>query len=597
MSTATQTVTGTHYLELMKEVDAETRKQFEDGLLFFANDADTSGMAEKTRADKLRTAYNILVEYLVSNRLNDLNLEQRVFLCTGSIGDSVTVQFNNAPKVLNLLPPEFYSLLLKTFSGPGTLPFPVFSTLDKFTAIAKSELLPLTMGDDRKKDLRNSPQDQKRAKEEYKRQIAQLKSEMNLSINQMDIHFPKFLNTLNETSIKNAKTALEMMKKVGLGWSKGEAATPQEKAIVNAFEGKLGGAGASMGKWVEEMGSYLSKVAEHARLLEEKHQKMTSAINEIAKIDTGAPVIDKSGGPLFDSDAIYNIKRDIDNTNSVSVRTADSSPIKVAFSTSRILVAKQFTENESFQDRLCSPANVSAALNKIMAIHTNLFPKDFEGKPIVPPILIEPLRNFVDFFQDRFIMGLVSGETARRGAHAVYSPTDVQVLRMCGLFITKDPIYDYHGDVKVGTFMGDYVGKMEKSTKVKWTGSDKKFTLATTQSMEDTASREDAVNDYIDFITAMANNTAPSPKVSKRKISILLRYILFDKLEKNVAALLKLVAQTDPADAKESIMVFANNDADKAKDMIKAAVAADPQASKMFSDNVDFAIQRVFGRG
>ncbi|HET9869007.1 MAG TPA: hypothetical protein VFR02_00725, partial [bacterium] len=419
MSTATQTVSGTHYQELMKEVDAETRKQFEDGLIFFANDADTSGMAEKTRADKLRTAYNLLVEFLVSNRLNDLNLEQRVFLCTGAIDDSVTVMVNNAPKVLALLPPEFYSLLLKTFSGPATLPYPVFATMDKFTAIAQGELLPLTMGEDRKKDLRNSPQDQKRAKEEYKRQIAQLKSEMNLSINQMDIHFPKFLNTLNETSIKNAKTALEMMKKVGLGWSKGEAATPQEKAIINAFEGKLGSAGASLGKWVEEMGGYLSKVAEHARLLEEKHQKMNSAINEIAKIDTGAPVVDKTGGPLFDADAIYSIKRDIDNTNSVSVRTADSSPIKVAFSTSRVLVSKQFTEGESFQDRLCSPANVTAALNKVLGIHTNLFAKDFEGKPIIPPILIEPLRNFVDFFQDRFIMGLVSGETARRGAQSV----------------------------------------------------------------------------------------------------------------------------------------------------------------------------------
>ncbi len=596
MSTATQIVSGTQYLELMKDVDAETRKQFEDGLVFFANDADSSGMAEKTRADKLRTAYNTLVDYLVSNRLNDLNLQQRVFLCTGSIGESITVQVNNAPKTLPLLPPEFYSLLLKTFSGSATLPFPIFAPVDKFTAIAQGELLPLTMGDDRKKDLRNSPQDQKRAKEEYKRQIGQLKSEMNLSINQMDIHFPKFLNTLSEASIKNAKTALEMMKKVGLGWSKGEAATPQEKAIIKAFEGKLGDAGASMAKWIEEMGSYLSKVGEHARLLEEKHQGMVRALNEIAKIETGTPAVVKTGGPLFDSEAISNIKRDIDNVNSVSVRTADSSPIKVAFSTSRILVSKQFSEGENFQDRLCSPANVSAALKKVMAIHTNLFPKDFEGNPIVPPILIEPLRNFVDFFQDRFIMGLVSGETARRGAQSVFTPTDVQVLRMCGLFITKDPIYDYHGDVKVGTFMGDYVGKMEKSTKVKWTGSDKKFTLATTQSMEDTASREDAVNDYIDFITAMANNTAPSPKVSKRKISILLRYILFDKLEKNVAGLLKLVAQTDPADAKETLMLFAKDDADKAKDMIKAAVAVDVQASKMFSDNPDFAIQRVFGR-
>ncbi|MGH7739778.1 MAG: hypothetical protein ACREL1_06490 [bacterium] len=596
MSTATQTVSGAHYLELMKDVPDETRKQFEDGLVFFANDADASGMAEKNRADKLRTAYNILVEFLVSNRLNDLNVEQRVFLCTGAIDDNITILFNNAPKSFSLLPPEFYSLLLKTFSGPATLPFPIFGTMDKFTAIAQGDLLPLTVGDDRKKDLRNSPQDQKRAKEEYKRQIGQLKSEMNMSITQMDIHFPKFLNALSETSIKNAKIGLEMMKKVGLGWSKGEAATPQEKAIIKAFEGKLGEAGASMAKWVEEMGSTLSKVAEHSRLVEEKHQGMVRAINEIAKIDTGAPAVVKADGPLFDSDTISSIKRDIDNSNGVSVRTADSSPIKVAFSTSRILLAKQFSEGENFQDRLCSPANVSAALNKIMAIHTNLFPKDFEGKPIVPPILIEPLRNFVDFFQDRFIMGLVSGETARRGAHAVFTPTDVQVLRMCGLFLTKDPIYDYHGDVKVGTFMGDYVGKMEKSTKVKWTGSDKKFTLATTQSMEDTASREDAVNDYIDFITAMANNTAPSPKVSKRKISILLRYIMFDNLEKNIACLLKLVAQTDPTDAKETLMIFAKDDADRAKDMIKAAVAVDPQASKMFSDNPDFAIQRVFGR-
>jgi hypothetical protein len=36
---------------------------------------------------------------------------------------------------------------------------------------------------------------------------------------------------------------------------------------------------------------------------------------------------------------------------------------------------------------------------------------------------------------------------------------------------------------------------------------------------------------------------------------------------------------------------------DVAKDMIKAAMEGDPQTSKMYSDNADFAIQRVFGRG
>jgi len=36
---------------------------------------------------------------------------------------------------------------------------------------------------------------------------------------------------------------------------------------------------------------------------------------------------------------------------------------------------------------------------------------------------------------------------------------EVQVLRLCALYLTKDPIYDYRGDVKTGTFMGDYMGK------------------------------------------------------------------------------------------------------------------------------------------
>ena len=56
------------------------------------------------------------------------------------------------------------------------------------------------------------------------------------------------------------------------------------------------------------------------------------------------------------------------------------------------------------------------------------------------------------------------------------------------------------------------------------------------------------------------------------------------------------MAQTEPAEAKETIMAFAKDDSDRAKDLIKAAVAFDPMASKMFSDNPEFAISRVFGR-
>ena len=598
MSIATSVVTGTHYEKLMEGVDTETRKQVEDSLVFFANDADTSATAEKLRSDKLRSGYNNLVDFLVSNKLNELNEQQMVFLCSGAIGDVINVQVNNAAKSISLLPPDFYSYLLKSLSDPKpeSRSYPVYSVLEKFILIAKTEILPLTMGDERKKSLRNSPQDQKRQQDEIRRKINQVRSELSLAVAQVDIYFPKFLNSLNENALKNAKIGMEMMKKVTFGWSRGEAATPQEKAVVKAFEGKIGDAGAGMAKWIDEMVLNMSKISENSKSVEEKFQMLNRLNAEFLKIADGSASssIDPSG-PLFNSANIASIKTDIDTTTNVSVRAADASPMKVSFSASRMLLYKHFAENENYQNRLCTPENVIASMEKILAIHTNLFPTNTDGAFIIPVILIEPLRNFVDFFQDRFIMALVSGESERKGPFASFSPVDVQVLRMFALYLTKDPIYDYRGEIKVGTFMGDYVGKIEKSTKVKWTGQDKKFSLASTQSMQDVATRDDAVVDYIDFMSAMTNGTAPNPKLSKRKINILLKYVRFDKIEKNISGILRLVAQQEPAEAKESIMHFAKDNVDTAKEMIRAAIASDPVTAKGYSNNPDFAITRVFG--
>jgi predicted membrane protein len=72
---------------------------------------------------------------------------------------------------------------------------------------------------------------------------------------------------------------------------------------------------------------------------------------------------------------------------------------------------------------------------------------------------------------------------------------------------------------------------------------------------------------------------------------------MFEKIEKNVAGILRMVVQQEPEEAKNTIMTFAHEKVDVAKDMIKAAMEGDPQTSKMYSDNADFAIQRVFGRG
>ena len=736
MSTATQSVTGTHYEQLMKGVDSEVRDKVEEFIRFFANDADTSATAEKLRSDKLRNAYNALVDYIVPNLLNNLNPEQSTFLCTGAIGDKITVQTDKMSKAIDLLPTPLYESLLKTFSGrtPETITPPAYSVFDKFMAIARNEQVSFKMGKERDRDLRNiSGSDNSYVLNEWKRKMNQVRTEISMSIAQMDSNFPKFIVALNEAAGKNAKSAMEILKKVSNIWSRGDNATEQEQAFLKAFEGKTGLAGGGMAKWLDELGAQMSLISDHGRQVEEKYQVIQKCQQEMAKaevmmrtspedgkkirdewkrkldqtkgeivqsighIDVNSPKVlaalgaatgqaakaaldnlkavaavyvkgdnlsepDKAAlkasegkigasaaeltkavtplmplmgkisehgkqveekyqsvikcqqeilnadsgmvtvapptsGPLFEQVVIAQVRTDIDTTNNVCVRAADTSPMRVPFSAARILLSKQLPDQGDPSDSLCTPASVLSSLEKILKVHTNLFNRDWEGKHIIPPIMIEPLRNFVDFFEDRFVMSFVSGETVRKGAFVTFTPVDVQVLRLCALYLTKDPIYDYRGEVRTGTFMGDYMGKIEKETKVSWSGKDKKFSLAATQSMQDEASRDDAISDYIDFMNAIANNIAPSPKISKRRLAILLRYVLFDKTEKNIAGILKLVTQTDPGEAKIAIMSFAKDNIDVAKDLVRAAVKYDPMASKMFSDNADFAITRVFGAG
>jgi hypothetical protein len=736
MPNATQIITGTHYEALMKKVDPEVRQQVEDCIVFFANDADTSAPAEKSRSDKLRRAYDKLVDWIVSNRLNDLTPQEALFLNTGAIGDTITVQLEKEAKTIDLLPTPLYESLLKTFSGrtPETITPPAYCVFDKFLAIARNELVSFKMGKERDRDLRNaSGSDNSYVKNEWKRKMIQVRSEISMSVAQMESNFPKFIVALNEAAGKNAKSAMEILKKVSNIWSRGDNVTEQELAFLKAFEGKTGLAGGGMAKWLDELQSQMGLVSEHARQVEEKYQVVFNCQQEMAKaevmmqtspedgkkirdewkrkmdqvkkeviqsvsnIDFNSPKVlaalnaatgqgaksaldnlkavaaiwnkgdqlteqDKavlkasegkmgasaavltkaltpimplmskisehgkqveekyqsvvkcqqemdnadsglvtvappSSGPLFEQVVIAQIRTDIETTNNVCVRAADTSPMRVPFSAARILLSKQLPDEGDPADNLCTPPRVLAALEKILKIHTNLFNRDWEGKHIIPPILIEPLRNFVDFFEDRFVMSFVSGEAVRKGAFVTFNPVEVQVLRLCALYLTKDPIYDYRGEVRTGTFMGDYMGKIEKETKVSWTGKDKKFSLAATQSTLDEASRDDAISDYLDFINAYANNIAPSPKISKRRLAILLRYVLFDKTEKNIAAILKLVTQTDPGEAKIAIMSFAKDNIDVAKDLVRTAVKFDPMASKMFSDNADFAIMRVFGGG
>jgi hypothetical protein len=159
--------------------------------------------------------------------------------------------------------------------------------------------------------------------------------------------------------------------------------------------------------------------------------------------------------------------------------------------------------------------------------------------------------------------------------------------------LSKDDLFDYRGNMNVGTFIGEYAGRIEKKTQVKWTGAEKKFTMAVSSDMADGASREEAVKDYMDFFFSMANGLTPPYRLSKRKVGILLRYCMFQSIEFTVGLNLMHVALYEPEIAKENILKYTRNP-EHVRELIAKAFE-DPQVEKTCGDR-DFFITKLFGK-
>ncbi|HRU39672.1 MAG TPA: hypothetical protein P5511_07320, partial [Candidatus Goldiibacteriota bacterium] len=268
---------------------------------------------------------------------------------------------------------------------------------------------------------------------------------------------------------------------------------------------------------------------------------------------------------------------------------------RMPYSGARILLNCQIPDvTKAMENYLCTPAKVMESLKKILDIHVNAFPKDDDGNYIIPPILIEPIRNYCDFLEDRFVMGVISGESGKKGANVSFTPIDFQVMRCVGMYLAKDPIFDYRGEINEGTFMGDYTGKIEKTAQVKWTGQEKKMNMVMSAELVDAASREDAVQNYMDFVYNVLNGLGPPPKMSKRKINVLLRYATIQSIENNVRMLLQYVAQSEPLEVRDTILKYTNRSYDAAKDMVRKIIKEDQMVQRVQGTNADIVIAKIF---
>ena len=142
--------------------------------------------------------------------------------------------------------------------------------------------------------------------------------------------------------------------------------------------------------------------------------------------------------------------------------------------------------------------------------------------------------------------------------------------------------------------MGDYAGHTEKKAQVKWTGENKKFSVVSASETTDSAGREEAAQDYMEFVFNIANNLPPNSRLSQRKKNLLLKYVEIENPLRSVGLILRYTFQAEPLEAKEIILRHANRSADKARGMVEEVFKSDPQTGKLLGGNPKYVIRKLF---
>jgi len=354
-------------------------------------------------------------------------------------------------------------------------------------------------------------------------------------------------------------------------------------------------AGDNLKKFAEAQATVLLKIRELSAKYSPQILDLRKTLRELEGLSAVKTDSKRKKFVSFDVDKIALIKRDWGYTGGFVGASAESAATRVATSGSRVLLKEHLAmDQDPLHTQICTPEKVHAAVQKILKIHVNLFPRSPSGAPIIPPFVIEPIRNVVDWMDDRFLLALVSGDPAKKGPSFSLDPAEHQVIRACGMYLSKDSIFNFRGEQNTGTFMGEYSGKVEKSAKVVFAGADKKMTMVASAKQVDSAGRDQAVGDYIEFIFNILNGLGPNPKMSKRRIAVLLRYVIIGDLQNTVILMLRYAGQTELAECRESILKYTNNNYADAKKLVEDSWN-DPQIPRILGPKPTQFMAKMFG--
>jgi hypothetical protein len=444
----------------------------------------------------------------------------------------------------------------------------IYTSWDRARMIAADELYALNPQDSGKrrpkKDAAAVAADPKMARE-----VALGKR--NGYIKELDLALPaiqKLFEAAQSVDSTAAAQSLELMKQFvdqAAGRSpelQGTAKMAMDRDILNAAPGLKAYAEAAAGN--------LLKI----RALSEKYGpilgELRKTLREIESLNAVKTDSMRKKFVSFDIDKVAKIKTDFGYTAGFVAATAENAPNRVATSGSRVLLNSHLSlDADPLKNQIATPENVHAAMQKLLKVHINAFPKSPSGAFNIPPIILEPIRNVVDWLEDRFLMSVVSGEQVKKGPQFSLTPIEAQVMKAIGMYLSKDSVYNFRGEQNMGTFMGEYSGKMEKSAKVVFAGADKKMTMVASAKQMDAAGRDVAVADYMEFVFNVMNGLMPNPKMSKRRIAVLLRYVVIEDLQKTVIYMLRYAAMAEMQEVRESILKHTQNNYTEAKRLVE----------------------------
>lgn len=542
------------------------------------------GLSYQEKLAQVRHAYTFLAAYLIEHSLDQLNEAQRLFLDTGAIADVVVFEDAKGKRYeVELLPPDLYEQLRNEMLGIDEDKLPRWSSViyrveDQFNAIALGVLEP--EGLDKKNQAKfratrsleyqmDSSREQTTilnntyyALLQQSRELFERLDSLFDSYHRYALHVPALQDTLERARHYNRLIA-------------SREPLPEEREDISKVlnDPSYRRLGQEIESYAEQVIQILEQIRINSQDIDINNQRLkeiTSKLIHAGTQDIGS--VRNRHDIIFDEETLRLIRSHHQTLGNYAVSTAQQSPLKIPESTTRILFnAHTRGLSEPLQSAYCTVQNIVQSLEKVLAIHVNLFARDEANNPIIPPILIEPIRNYTEWTGERFIIGFVSGEPSRYGSKYSLSPVDMAVLRLCGMYAFRDKIFDYRGNRMEGNLMADYSARLESKTAVKWIGDEKKYKLVTVMQEVDAASRNEAVDDYMEFIFHAANDFPAPLNLSKRKIAVMLRYMTIQNPIRTVALLLRYVADKELDEARKVLLVKAGHDRARAKMMIEEA--------------------------